>query len=789
MSADDFSKVLELDVDKDGSWSQDESLQFISATIRRGRETALQPMAPGVMTVVMQNSDGRFSPDKGIISGLDTFIPIRLYSTWTEVAITNLVENPSVEIDTVGWADIGAAAGGRITSEAWVGAASFVSVVTDAATDGVGLNKRSGSRIDVTAALVYTWSVRVKANAVKNLLVRIRWFNSGGSVISTSSTVLATSLDWQQTSIAATAPAGAVTAIPDIVTLTAQGVFTFFADAAFFYQAGSPTAELLPYVDGDQPGCTWSGTAHESTSSRPANPSFLQFQGFIFDIDLQEDHLDRTATLICMDRLALLAQTKISIGNILSQKSALSLHRCFDRVEGELITNWGVEWTELTGNPTTGYSLVGAGVTLGVNRIINSGIDPLIFEGDWSLEIRPNGAVNDGIRYDATTDIAATGDYRIVWYAKAKTSDVSVKFRFLRDAVVEETQTFTLTSTWQRFVIDVSFSTLGTNRYIEMVNAGATSLDFLVDDLHAVKKMNAINRDFDLGEATILNFNAYEEPAGSVISDLIESEPGILFVKAKTLALGDELAYRGENSRDLVATQIPRVVLGDGDGLLFFAEGLKLTHRAIDRIRRVEITSRGKLVLGSASTTLWGMSPRRTTTTGEEFQARYEATGRGVIVATKGGGAVADENVNYGAGADVEVTTGAADMVIFYEGFPYNRSTERSSVIKLADIGLPMAGELTVRMPLQGTNTTEMTNEAQRLIDKYKNRVIRCRLPLDQADDVMHSWLLDLDLDDEIIVRAEEQAHSPGFDKRFFVEGIEHMIEESIHTTLILEER
>ncbi len=789
MSADDFSKVLELDVDKDGTWSQDESLNFIGATIRRGRETALQPMAPGVMTVVMQNSDGRFSPDKGVISGLDTFIPIRLYSTWTEPDISNLVENPSAETDVVGWPVVGAAARSRVATESWAGAHSIECIVTNAAGDGVQVNKRSGSRLDVTAALVYTWSVRVKADAVKNLLIRIRWFNSGGSVISTSSTVLASSLDWQQTSIAATAPTGAVTAIPDIVTLTAQGVFTFWADAAFFYQAGSPGAELLPYVDGDQPGCTWSGTAHESTSDRPANPSFLQFQGFIFDIELQEDHLDRTATLICMDRLALLAQTKISIGNILSQKSALSLHRCFDRVEGELITNWGVEFTELSGGNSAGYSAVGSGVVLALNRITNSGIDLNVFEGDWSLEIRPNGAVNDGIRYDATTDIAATGDYRIVWYARAKSVSIPIKFRFLRDAVVEESKSFTLTTTWQRFEIDVSFSTLGTNRYIEMVNGLLRSDDFELDDLHAVKKMNAIDRDFDIGQAAILNFNAYEEPAGPVIADLIESEPGILFVKAKTLALGDELAYRGEDSRDLVATQIPRVVFGDGDGLLFFAEGLKLTHRAVDRIRRVEVTSRGALVLGSASTTLWGMSPRRTTTTGEEFQARYEASGRGVIVATKGGGAVEDKNVNYGAGADVEITTGAADMLVAYEGRPYNRSTERSSVIKMADLDLPMAGEFTVRMPLQGTNTTEMTNEAQRLIDKYKNRVIRCRLPLDQADDVMHSWLLDLDLDDEIIVRAEEKGHSPGFDKRFFVEGIEHTIEESIHTTLLLEER
>ncbi len=791
MSVEDFSRVLELDPAKDGTWSQDESSKLIGGTTRRGRENALQPMAPGVMALTVQNSDGRFSPDKGVITDLDSFVPIRLYSTWTEPAHTNLVDNPSVENDLTGWAALAGTAITRSALESKYGAFAVRQSNSAVNPQVTEVLLRSGSRFAVTAGLDYVWKaeVRVVAGVVTTAwFARIFWFNSGGGLISTSDGAevdTAADSDWTLLTVTAAAPTGAVTAalrIQESVVKPASVGGVFF-DGADFYQSSDTT---LPYIDGDQPAATWDGTAHESTSSRGANPSFLLFQGFIFDIELQEDHLDRTATLICMDRLALLSAFKISMGNLLSEKTGLILHRLFDRVEGELITNWGVEWTELSGNLTVGYSPVGGGgVLLAVNRIPNSGSEGDFFEGDWVLEVRPDGAVNDGVRYDATTDIAATGDYQIVWYARAKTSDVSVKFRFLRDAVIEKTLTFLLTSTWQRFVIDVSFSTLGTNRYIEMVNASALSLDFLVDDLHAIKKMNQINRDFDIGQAALDVVNAYEEPAGPVIADVLESEPGILFVKAGTLAVGDEIAFRDEASRDSV---VPRIVFGDGDGLLPFAEGLSLTHRAADRIGRVVVTSRGKLVLGAASTTGWGLSPKRTTATGEEFQARFEQTLRGVIAVEKGGVAVEDSNVNFGAGADVEITTGAAGSMVGYEGRPYDRTTEESIVIKTADLGLPLTSELPVRMPLQGNATTAMTNEAQRLIDKYKNRVIRCSLPLQQVDDVLHSWLLDIELDDQIIVRADNQAHSPGFDKKFFVEGIEHTIDASINTILLLEE-
>jgi hypothetical protein len=789
MSAEDFAFTLELDPAKDGTWSQNETGRLFEATIRRGREDALSPMQPGMMTLKLGNRDGRYSPDKGVISGLDHFIPVRLYATWTTPAVTNIDDNPSVEVDAFGWGGLSVAGTSPDTAESWVGDTSFQASTTNVGGSGIEKLRRTGARFSVTAGLAYTWAPRAKGPSGKAMKIQILWYNSGGSNFQTDEGAFSFGSGWLQPVITATAPGTAVTAALRIVTNGAQGVFDFWMDASFF----AATSTLLPYVDGDQPGCSWTGAAHASTSSRSANPQFLLFQGFVADFGLRQDKLDQTAVLSCIDRMGLWPELPtISVGNILSKGTALILHRLVDRLEGELITNWGLEGLGLTGD-LTGWSGVGGAAI--VATFMTPGIPGEVFEGDACIRANTDAAqALSGLRYTATADIAATGTYRVSVFARAVATTVAVRLRALRDTTVLATKTVTLTTSWQRIDLDFTLVSLGTNRYIEIVTDVAAAEDFRADDLHCVLKSKAITRLFDAGVAIPPLLNAYREPPGAAISDVLESEPGIMFVRAKTLAEGDPLAFKDRNSRPAQAalTTPSRASFGDGDGLLQFADGLDYILAAADRITDVAVTSRGTPVLGTARVPAWELAPKRTTTTGEKFGARYRQTLLNAAIILKGGVTVNQNNKNYGIGMDMEVTAGAAGSFIAVDGRPYDYPTDQSVVRKENTAStLPVRHELPVQMPLQGTATTDMSNEAQRLLDKYKNRVIRLALPLHQWNDEIEAWQLDLELNDPIVVSAKDEPHSPGFRKRFWVEGIEHQIDGPggvIHTLLSVEQ-
>lgn len=775
MAISDFAYTLEFDTAKDGTWAQDESSRMIHAQIRRGREDALEPMRPGEMTLTMRNRDGRYWPDRGIISGWDNYVPVRLYATWTEPAAANLVDNPSLESDLVGWS------GGcsRVATASRFGWACARLAAADG--NSFDIIQRSGSRFAVTGGQPYVFAAWMRADVgSSNWRCSIVWYDGGGGFVGTSAgTLVALSAGgpWRRLVLAATAPATAATAF---LLLTQDGSFAgtdvALADGGFFYQSSDID---VPYVDGDQPGCSWDGTAHQSTSARSANPTSLLFEGTLADIGGQEDHLDTTITLRCLDRLAYLGGIKGSLGLMLDKSPNLILHRLVDVAEGELISNPGIEWTAATANPRAGYTPYGT-ASLYPTEIPLTGEEALFLEGDWVLLVYGVYGIKSGVSYDATADIASVGKYRIVWSARVYPGypDIMVELRLRTanpNAIIAST-TVTLTQSWQRIELDADLTTLGTNRYIDMLLANTGSDRYwLVDALHAVPFAQTISRDFDAGAATLHLVTAYHEALGAVMADVAESEPGLLFVRGGDLADGGKLAFRDRNSRP--STAIPRATFGDGGGLRQFGEGLGVPFLGADRVASVTVTSRGSYSLGGGGI-VWEMAPVRTTATGEEFLARYRQPARHVTALMKGAAQIEHASKNWGSGHDIEVTQGAADTWVYVQGAPYDRTTEDSAVTKRASGSLPISNHLAVQMPLQGTSTQAMDDEAQRLLDKYSERVARLRMPLGRSDDLdeMTAWQFGLDLNDLVAVQADQQDHAPGFRKKMWVEGIEHEI-------------
>jgi len=803
MPATDFALKLEFDTAGDETWAQDETGRLQKASIRRGRPDALSQIRAGTMSLTLQNRDGRYSPDKGIITGLSLFTPVRLYCQWTPGARTNIVRNPSAEVNATDYHAQGGATIVLNSADSWVGAKAMKATTANAVDSGID-NITSAGRHGVSAGTAYSFSAYVKGTAGKTLKLVIKWYDNIvpglGSLLQTDSAAFTLGSGWVRPGILnVTAPTGAVGAELFVLTNSAQGVFDFWADGWMLYAGAAHDT----YVDGTQPGCTWSGTAHLSQSSRPATVNMMIFQGFVNSLDVIQDKKNQTAQIQCIDRMGLWPQVNVSMGNLILKYSSAAIHRALDRMEPELISEPSFEWASVGlhpiagGSPTTKWSWIGTGGGgLTFNLIDNSGATYAdILEGDYSINAGIVTAL-DGAQYLATADITATGTYMVSIWARVTAGTRAVRLRFLRDAVVEATKTYTLTTSWQRLTLKAPFSTLGTNRYIQLVaDATAAASTVQIDCLHACPWSLRVRRSIDAGAHILPLVNAYREPGHSVIGDIAESEPGIVYVMAGVVGTGetdgDTVRFADANSRSSV---IPRAVFGDGDGLLQFDDGLGYALDAMDRVTMVSVSSRGTPKLSATnSIPAWEISPTRAVVIDEKIYARYQQTCRQAVAWVKGGAAINLYEKNFGIGYDVEVTTADADAYIGIKGYVYDYPTEQPVVTKRnASHGLPFENHLTVQMPWQGTNSGDCANEAQRLLDKYKNDVIRCRLPLHQRDDAVQAWQYDLEIGDQVIVRAKFEDHSPGIDKKMFVEGITHEIDGqaggAIKTTLLLEE-
>jgi len=76
-----WSLTADLDGDSSGVFETDWTAYLQRAVINRGREHSLAAIEPGKATFTLDNGDGRFSPYKGTITGLDHFKRVRLADT------------------------------------------------------------------------------------------------------------------------------------------------------------------------------------------------------------------------------------------------------------------------------------------------------------------------------------------------------------------------------------------------------------------------------------------------------------------------------------------------------------------------------------------------------------------------------------------------------------------------------------------------------------------------------------------------------------------------------------
>ena len=186
---------------------------------------------------------------------------------------TNLIPNPSFEVNTTGWAaNNGTIA--RSTAQTYIGTASVLITGT-----GLGFNGVFGfpfNNLPATEGLIYTLSAYVfvpTGNPSRNYSLAIIWRNSTNTAnVATSATAVAISSNstWQRITLTATAPIGAFFAVPRVIASAASipiGEF-YYVDGFLLEQAAAPAGN---YFDGSllatQP-VYFTGTPHNSTSIR-----------------------------------------------------------------------------------------------------------------------------------------------------------------------------------------------------------------------------------------------------------------------------------------------------------------------------------------------------------------------------------------------------------------------------------------------------------------------------------------------------------------------------------------
>jgi hypothetical protein len=181
---------------------------------------------------------------------------------------TNLVVNPSWESGVANWTNSNLTTYERVTTKSAFGA--YSAHIAD--TVSAGAEYLYSDAITVTAGTTYTLSLYVQkavTNTTDTGTVLIRWRDAGAATISDDTYTLTAGdlTSWTKVVLTATAPASSVTALIIVNdTGIASGDWEMWLDGVQFEAAAYATS----YIDGDQDGCEWTGTAHASTSTRDA---------------------------------------------------------------------------------------------------------------------------------------------------------------------------------------------------------------------------------------------------------------------------------------------------------------------------------------------------------------------------------------------------------------------------------------------------------------------------------------------------------------------------------------
>lgn len=226
--------------------------------IARRRSHELDEVQPGTMSLVFDNSDGRFTagrPASPYYPYLTMNRPIRIRARWP-VSANLLLQKQATASDTA----VFSASGGLIALETTTVPAGQTSAIRWS-NFSTGSLLRIGSTSTSSAtdqaqpvSVGRTYSLRAQvarsSAAGASMAARIRWYSQTGAFLSeTTGSTVALTTSFQPVSVSAAAPAGAVCARLVLTTILGTTSAVVYAGAWQFEQAAAPTAWVLPGKD------------------------------------------------------------------------------------------------------------------------------------------------------------------------------------------------------------------------------------------------------------------------------------------------------------------------------------------------------------------------------------------------------------------------------------------------------------------------------------------------------------------------------------------------------------
>src|SRR3990167_3498040 len=183
-------------------------------------------------------------------------------------AETNLVINPSIEVDTTGFTAVGGSIN-RISGASRRGVSRLRITPTSGANDGAYYGT-----VSLISGQTYTFSVDVFG--VLGIPYRIYFGSTGGAVLGTPTEFIGIGT-WQRVYVTYT-ETSTTTRRLYLVKNNSASIAAFHSDGWHC----SNKAYNTTYVDGDQEGCEWDGEEHASTSTRSAQS---RAGGRIYNLD------------------------------------------------------------------------------------------------------------------------------------------------------------------------------------------------------------------------------------------------------------------------------------------------------------------------------------------------------------------------------------------------------------------------------------------------------------------------------------------------------------------------
>jgi hypothetical protein len=201
-----------------------------------------------------------------------------------EEATTNLCPNPSFEVNVTDfWSTAMRCTKTRVTTDQVYGTAC-IEIVCNTNGESYVRSVTGASGIPVTAETQYAISgtIKVEPGSAQSAGFRVLWYNAAGTFISVTYAIdlVAPGRGWTKASAVVTSPALAAFATLELY----QGTVCVSGDIAWFDGIQlEQKAYATSYCDGSLGyGYAWTGTAHNSTSTRTANECNLDAHiGFI----------------------------------------------------------------------------------------------------------------------------------------------------------------------------------------------------------------------------------------------------------------------------------------------------------------------------------------------------------------------------------------------------------------------------------------------------------------------------------------------------------------------------